>query len=136
MENPSSSRSADEEAIRAIEAAYDQAWNRGDAKALVSSMIDDAIVVNPRGEVAHGKVEFERVISTMFAGEFKGTRHESTISRIHFPASEVAVVDGEASVISAPPAGRTTVRFTDVMVRRDGRWMLADVRAYVFLPGA
>ena len=135
MKNPSASRSADEAAIRAIEAAYDQAWNRGDAEALVSSMIDDAIVVNPRGQVANGKAEFERVISTLFADEFKDTKHETTISRIHFPANDVAVVDGEASVIAAPPAERMTVKFTDVMIRRDGRWMLADVRAYVLLPG-
>jgi uncharacterized protein (TIGR02246 family) len=133
--NPSSDRTADEAAIRALEAAYDQAWNRGDAEALVSSMIDDVIVVNPRGEVANGKAEFERVISTLLAGEFKGTTHESAISRIHFPAGDVAVVDGEASVIPAPPGERITVRFTDVMIRRGGRWMLADVRAYVLLPG-
>jgi len=134
MKNPSLDRSADEDAIRAVEEAYDQAWNRGDAKALVSSMIDDVIVVNPRGQVANGKAEFERMIATLFAGEFKGTKHESTISRIHFPADDVAVVDGEASVIFAPPAERTTVKFTDVMIRRDGRWMLTDVRAYVLLP--
>jgi uncharacterized protein (TIGR02246 family) len=130
-----SDRSADEAAIRAVEAAYDQAWNRGDAAALVSSMIDDVIVVSPRGEIARGKDEFERMISALFAGEFKGTTHESTVIRIHFPTSDVAVVDGEASVIPAPPAERTTVKFTDVLIRQDGRWMLADVRAYVLLPG-
>jgi uncharacterized protein (TIGR02246 family) len=135
MENPSSDRSTDEAAIAAVEAAYDQAWNRGDAKALASLMADDAIVVNPRGQVANGKAEFERVISTLLAGEFKGSEHESTITLVHFPARDVAVVDGEASVVPPPPAQRTTVKFTDVMIRRDGRWMLTDVRAYVFLPG-
>jgi uncharacterized protein (TIGR02246 family) len=135
MKNPSSDRSADEAAIRALEAAYDDAWNRGDAKALVSSLSDDAIVVNPRGQVANGKAEFERVISTLLAGEFKGTKHESTISRIHFPASDVAVVDGEAAVIPPPPAERITVKFTDVLIRQNGRWLITDVRAYVLLPG-
>jgi uncharacterized protein (TIGR02246 family) len=128
-----SDRSADEAAIRAVEAAYDEAWNRGDATALVRSMTDDAIVVNPRGQVANGKADFERVISTLLAGEFKGTTHESTISRIHFPSSDVAVVDGEAAVIPAPPAERTVVKFTDVMIRQDGHWMITDVRAYVLL---
>ena len=135
MHNPPRDRSADEQAIRAVEAAYDEAWNRGDAKALVSSMTDDAIVVNPRGQVANGRAAFEGAIAALFAGEFRGTRHESTISRIHFPTNDVAVVDGEASVIFPPPAERTTVKFTDVMIRQNGRWMITDVRAYALLPG-
>ncbi len=134
MKTQSADRHADEAAIRAIEAAYDEAWNRGDATALVSSMSDDAIVVNPFGRVATGKAEFERVMSMLLAGDFKGTRHESTISRIHFPAADVVVVDGEAAVIPPPPAERTVVKFTDVMIRRDGRWIITDVRAYVLLP--
>jgi uncharacterized protein (TIGR02246 family) len=126
-------RSEDEAAIRAIEAAYDEAWNRGDASALVSAMSEHVIVVNPYGQVATGKAEFERVISALLAGDFAGTTHESTIHRIHFAAEDVAVVDGEASVIPARPAERTVVKFTDVMIRHSGRWMLTDVRAYVLL---
>jgi hypothetical protein len=36
--------------VRAVESAYDRAWNVGDIEALVSCFADDAIVVNPRGQ--------------------------------------------------------------------------------------
>jgi uncharacterized protein (TIGR02246 family) len=125
-------RRNDDAAIRAVEEAYDAAWNRADAPALVAAFAPDAIVVNPRGAVAVGKAEFERVIANVLAGAFRGSTHASRISRIHYPVDGVAVVDGEASIRTET---ETTVhRFTDVMVRVDGRWWITDVRAYVFLP--
>jgi hypothetical protein len=40
-------------------------------------------------------------------------------------------VDGEASIRNG--AATTVHSFTDVMIRRDGRWRISDVRAYVFM---
>jgi uncharacterized protein (TIGR02246 family) len=125
-------RSNDDAAIRAVEGAYDAAWDRGDARALVDAFESDAIVVNPRGAVAVGKAEFQRIITGVLAGAFRGSTHTSRITRIHYPIDGVAVVDGEATIRTGDA---TTVHsFTDVMIRRDGRWQISDVRAYVFMP--
>ena len=124
-------RSNEDAAIRAVEEAYDAAWNRGDARALADALAEDAIVVNPRGGVAVGKAEFERIITEVLAGAFRGSTHTSRITRIHYPIDGVAIVDGEASIRSG---GATMVHsFTDVMIRRDGGWQISDVRAYVFI---
>jgi uncharacterized protein (TIGR02246 family) len=127
----------DETTILALEEAYDLAWNRGDAKALVSSFTPDAIIVNPRGEVAVGRAEFEKAMTGLLNGSFKGSIHKTKIIRIHFPKEDFAVVDGEATLTGIKEIEGSTAlthRFTDVVVRENDRWLITDVRAYVFLP--
>ena len=46
-------------------------------------------------------------------------------------------MDGEATVTEISEHGEssiTIVRFTDVMVKESDKWLIADTRAYVFLP--
>jgi uncharacterized protein (TIGR02246 family) len=133
-----SDRSKDEATILSIEEAYDRAWNRGDAKALVSSFAPDAIIINPRGEVVVGKAEFKKVTTTLLSGPFKGSVHTTKVIRIHFPKEDIAVVDGEATLtwLKEPEESTTltNVNFTDVMVRESDRWLIADVRAYIVPP--
>ena len=127
----------DRTAILAVEEAYDEAWNHGEAEKVASFFTHDAIIVNPHGEVAEGKTEFENLLTQLFYGRFKDSTHRSTILRIHFPKENVAVVDGEATVkeiIELGKTAKTIVRFTDVMIKEDGKWLIADTRAYTYLP--
>lgn len=126
-------RSADEAQILALEAAYDAAWSRADAAALVASFCEDAVVVNPRGQAAYGKAALEAILAGLLAGPFAGSSHESVVRRVRFVGADVAIVDGEARVEGA--GAPITHAFTDVFVRRGGRWLISDVRAYVFMPG-
>lgn len=127
----------DRAAIFAVEKSYDHAWNQGKSGILASFFTPDAVIINPHGEVAEGKNEFENLMSTLFRSRFKGSIHESKILRIHFLKGDVAVVDGEATVTEMSKHGEisvTIVRFTDVMVKESDKWLIADTRAYVFLP--
>src|SRR5688572_24210376 len=85
-----------ESEIRAIEARYDAAWNRSDPDALTANLADDAVVVNPYGDVVQGRAAFRSLIADVLAGRFAGSRHEGSIRRIQFVAPDVALVDGEA----------------------------------------
>jgi uncharacterized protein (TIGR02246 family) len=124
-----------ESQIRGVEASYDQAWRAGDISALLHCLTEDAVLVNPRGEVARGHVEIRRLLGAFLCGEARGTRHDSALQRIELVTDDVAVVDGEARItaLSAQPAmrhDRYTHRFTDVLVRQRGQWLIAHVRAY------
>lgn len=124
-------------AILALEKAYDDAWNQGEARKVASFFIPDAIIINPHGEVAEGKKEFENLLTQLFNSRFKDSTHKSNILRIHFPKENVAVVDGEATVTEIIELGektKTIVRFTDIMVKENGKWLIADTRAYTYLP--
>lgn len=118
--------------IRALEASYDSAWNAGDIDALVSCLRPDAVLVNPRGQVAAGADQIRQALGSFLRGEAAGSRHESELQRITPVREDVAVVDG--SVVLRGGALRAAIEhhFTDVLVREDGRWLISQVRAYVF----
>lgn len=115
--------------VRALERAYDEAWTSGDLDAVMACFTDDAIVVNPRGEVCEGSVAIRRMLEAFLSGEAHGSRHGSRITRVAFVREDVAVADGWATVTFAD--GRRLVHpFTDVAVAAAGRWCIAHTRAY------
>ena len=127
----------DRASIITLEKSYDHAWNQGEAGILASFFMPDAVIINPQGEVAEGKNAFEKLMSALFRSRFKGSTHKSKILRIHFLNGVVAVVDGEATVTEMSEQGEMSdsiVRFTDVLVKKSDKWLIADTRAYVFLP--
>jgi uncharacterized protein (TIGR02246 family) len=119
----------DEERIREVESAYDRAWGSSDVEALVACFSADAVLVNPRGEVARGTGEIREALSRFLWGPAKDSIHQSRIIRIHFATADVAIVDGEAS-ISGGRGSPITHRFTDILLRKEGTWRIAHVRAY------
>ena len=120
----------DADAVLAVEAAYDAAWSAGDEEALARCFAHDAVLVNPHGEVAVGIAVIRERLGAFLRGAARGSRHASRAARVSFVTADVAVVDGEARLELAAPAGALVHRFTDVLVRRDGRWLIAHVRAY------
>lgn len=117
-------------AVRAVETAYDRAWSTGDLEAVVGCLWPDAVVVSPRGEVASGTDEIRNLLGAFLVGEAAGSSHESELERITFVRDDVAVVDGRALVSGSALGGHVEHRFTDVLVRDDGRWAISQVRAY------
>lgn len=121
-----------EAAVRAVEADYDQAWNRGDLEQLLACFANDVVLVNPRGTVAVGLGQARAALSSFLAEEGQETEHHSEIIRVSVMGRDVAVVDGLATVTRGV---RTVVvhPFTDVLSRTDDGWRIAHVRAYSFM---
>ena len=133
-------RSSDEAAIRALEAAYDAAWNAADLPALTAPFTPDATIVDPFGRVSTGRAEIERLLGTLLAGRGRGSTHAGEILGVRFVTGDVALADGEAVIegLKAPDGGALPPivhRFTDVLVRDGGGWRIAQIRAYVFMDG-
>lgn len=117
-------------AVRAVESAYDRAWCSGDVGSLLRCMRSDAVLINPRGEVAHGSEEIGEALGGFVHGEAAGSTHESHVERVTFVRDDVAVVDGRAFIRGGGLIADVEHRFTDVLVREGGRWLISQVRAY------
>lgn len=121
-----------EELIRKTEAAYDHAWQEGNVDGLVACLVKDAVLINPRGEVAIGHDEIRKQLSEFLTGPARGSKHTSHLTRISFVTEDVAVVDGEALVEGVDFDGSSTVThlFTDILLRSGDGWRIAQIRAY------
>jgi ketosteroid isomerase-like protein len=61
------------------------------------------------------------------------------VKAVRFVSADVALVDGEAVIEGFRTTAGTVMpplrhRFTDVLVKEDARWLVAHVRAYIFMP--
>jgi uncharacterized protein (TIGR02246 family) len=125
-------RQFDEKLIRKTEAAYDQAWQSGDIDGILRCFTDNPVLISPRGDIALGAEQIRKLFNDFLAREAKNTKHTSRISRISFVTNDVAVVDGEAFIEGAKNLSTAFVhhRFTDILVRNGGTWLIAHIRAY------
>lgn len=125
-----------EGAIRALERAYDEAWTAGDLVRVLSCFSSDPVIITPEGRLLRGLSEVRAGLQAVMVQPARA-QHVSTVDAVHLVTAEVAVVDGRAVVAAHAPTGVTDEAlvhsFTDILVRQDGRWRIAHVRAYRFL---
>jgi uncharacterized protein (TIGR02246 family) len=131
---PARDGAADEAAIRVLERAYDEAWDAADLPAVMRVFTEDVVVLDPLGGVSVGREGFERRLAAVFDGLGKGSRHVSCVERVSFVTDAVALVDGEAVITGFRDAAgelHTPIRhrFTDVVVKAEGGWRIAHIRA-------
>jgi len=121
--------SADAEAIRAASAAYKQALERGDGKALASIWTPDGDIIDAAGNVLKGRETVE-VLEPAPAGATTGgtPTFRITETSLRFLAADVAIEDGAVEVVLPGSSAVEKGRFSAIWVRKDGGWKLAVLR--------
>lgn len=119
----------DADAIRAASAAYKQALERGDGKALAAIWTPDGDIIDAVGNVLKGRETVE-VLEPAPADAPANAKPVFTIKEtsLRFLTADVAIEDGAVEVV--PPGGSAVEkgRFSAVWVRQDGGWKLAVLR--------
>lgn len=126
---PCAERLQAEAAIRDLEQTYDAAWQAHDLDGLLACFLAEAVLVNPYGEAVEGHDQIRQELARVLEDPGLPDTHASTITRVALLTDEVALVDGEARLETGGKASFSH-HFTDVLVRRDGRWFVAHTRAY------
>ncbi|MFM7243055.1 MAG: nuclear transport factor 2 family protein [Planctomycetaceae bacterium] len=121
--------SADAEAIRAASAAYKQALERGDGKALAAIWTADGDIVDAAGNVLKGRETVE-VLEPASADAPKGTAPSFKITEtsLRFLEADVAIEDGAVEVVLPGSSTAEKGRFSAIWVRQDSAWRLAVLR--------
>ena len=118
--------SADEAAIRKADAAYVQAFNKHDAKALADAWSPEAVYLN---RVTGAEVVGRVAIAEQFAALFKDqpeVKLDLSVASIQFVSPNVAVEQGTAKTLT-PKTAPEEEEYSAVFVRRDGQWLLDRV---------
>ena len=123
----SATQADDENAIRDIQARWDDAWNRNDVKALSSLVADDVRFVNVAGQVLASRAEFEALQSRTHAMQFKDSVRTVTDTTIKFLTPDIAVAHvrwgmrGDKDPDGTPRQPRNGVMM-QVLMKRNGQW--------------
>jgi uncharacterized protein (TIGR02246 family) len=119
----------DEAAIRAIQARWDEAWNRHDIQALSTLVADDVRFVNVAGQVLKSRAEFQQLQTRTHAMMFKDSVRTVTATQIKFITPEIAIAhvswgmrgDKDPDGTARQPRNGVMMQ---VLVKRDGKWIV------------
>lgn len=128
----STRRDRTEDEVRALEAAYDDAWLRQDLEAVVRCFRPDATILTPTGARLAGRDQIRLALEALWRRDAPASTHASRIEGIHFVTPAVALIDGTARIDSTEDPARPPIvhAFTDLLVFKEGRWWIAHVRAH------
>jgi uncharacterized protein (TIGR02246 family) len=121
---------ADESALNELSRAFRAAFNKGDAEAIAACSAFDGDRVGPGGQMSKGRGEIQKAYADFFAHN-KGATLNASFDSLRFITPEVAISDGYAEVTPAPEDGPSKVHGTVVLVKRNGKWLMAAVRLMV-----
>ena len=97
---------------------------------LAELFLDDASIIDPEGNETRGKA----AVAEMYAAAFQespGLKVESKVEEVRFLTPDVARVEGRvATFVGRPATRREFNQFSVLLVRRDGKWRIAEIREY------
>lgn len=126
QQTPAAATSADEAAIRASAEAYEKDYAAGNAKALADAFMSDGELVDSNGRTIKGREAIEKEFADIFSHQ-AGAKVKVKIDSIKFLSPDVAIESGMAQASSQSAPSPAPVQYTAVHVKRDGRWLLANV---------
>jgi len=119
-------QAAEEAAIRKAAAAYAEAFNKHDAKAVAELWSPDAVYLNrTTGEEAIGREAIAQQFIDLFK-EQPNVKLEIAVTSVQFVSPNVALEQGTAKFIS-PGSAPEEIEYSAVDVKRDGKWVLDRV---------
>ncbi len=113
--------------------AFIDAFDKGDAKAVAAFWTPDGDYVQQDGRVLKGRAAIEASFAELFAAH-KGLKLGIESSSLNVLTPDTAVEDGNTVVIPADGGVPTVARYTNVLVKQDGKWLLASVRDAAYVP--
>ena len=128
---PQLDHSADTQAIRDIEARWQDGWNRHDIAALADLFTEDADFVTVIGRWCKGKKDFYDYHVRLHQVMFKDSIWKTTNTQIRFLKPDVAIVHvnwgitGDRNADGTPRNVSRDGLFTQVMVKQNGQWRIS-----------
>jgi uncharacterized protein (TIGR02246 family) len=127
------SAAATDDAAKERRAGYIAAFDRGDAKAVAQFWTPDATYVDDVGNEHKGRDDIEKLYEKQFAAH-KGAKLAIHVTSRKQLTPDVMLNDGITEVTQPEGGPPTSARFTAVLVKKEGEWLLQSVRDSVAYP--
>src|SRR5436309_15464361 len=107
--------------------AFVEAFHKGDAKAVAAFWTPDGDYVDENSRVLKGQKAIEDSFAELFTAG-KGLKLRIDVASIKFPAPDLAIEDGTSTVVAPDGTAPSRSRYTNVLIKKDGQWLLSSVR--------
>ena len=127
----------DEDAVKALTAAWAEGWNTGDMDAIGALYAEDSDYVNFFGETVSGRSAIQAAFAEINSTVYQGTKISIEPAALTFVKPDVAVSDTTWEITGLPagaPEVPTAGQSTAVMVKQDGAWKIVAHRSRVPQP--
>lgn len=122
-------------AIRAAAAAFETAFNAGDARAIAALWTEDGDYHDESGTVYRGRSAIAAAY-TNFLKANPGLKITIAVDAVRLLSDTAAIEDGR-TLLNAHPGAPGYSRYTAVHVKVDGKWLMSTVRdTHVATPSA
>jgi uncharacterized protein (TIGR02246 family) len=127
----------DEDAIREIEMAFNEAWGRHDADGMVESLADDAQFVTVNGAWTKTRADYLDLMRRLHGanGPFRLSTRETPEVQVRFLAPDVAMMHSTFHIYGDIEESVRTGIGTRVVRKLDGRWRTVAVQNTDVRPG-
>jgi uncharacterized protein (TIGR02246 family) len=119
-------RKADPDAIRAVMQSFVRAYTSRDPKAFAAHWTTEGEYRDEAGETVRGREAIEKGFAAILAAAPELTA-EVRLGTLRFLGADAAVEDGTAIVRRGPAAPATRARYDVLLVREQGRWLIAQL---------
>lgn len=124
---------AERAAITKTAEAFVAAFAKGDATALAAFWTPDGDYIDSDGHPIKGREAIANDFARMFK-EVKGLTLRIEQASVRFPTADTAIEDGVTSVIPSDNSPPVRTRYSNLLVKQDGKWLLASVRESSYTP--
>ena len=111
--------------MEALTRSFEQAFNKGDAKAIAALFTKEAMQLAPDGQLLTGQSAIEQHHAKVFGGPAKGARLALKPGRTQEVTSDVRITEGTYQVTGGTMPG--SGRYMNTLLRQGGQWRLAGV---------
>jgi uncharacterized protein (TIGR02246 family) len=120
---------AQEKPIHDLIDAFAKAYSAPNLEALAACFTDDANVVDSAGESIRGKAAIVEMYASALADN-PDLKLEPKVEQIQFLTPDVARVEGHSRLSTDAGDASEFTRFSNLLVKRNGKWLLAEIREY------
>jgi len=120
---------AEEKPIRDLVDAFAKAYSAPDLKALAACFADEANVVDSAGESTRGKAAVVEMYASSLE-ENPNLKLEPKVEEVRFLTPDVARIEGQTRVTTNIGDASEYTRYSSLVVKRDGKWLVAEIREY------
>lgn len=110
-----------------------EAFEKGDAAAAAAFWTEDGDYTDLGGRTLRGRKAIQEDFAEVF-GLAKGMKLRIDVHRLRFPTPDTAIEDGVTSVMSPDGTPPNRAKYTNFLVKSNGKWLLSSVRESHYRP--